>query len=326
MQYITIYAPLVIIRIEKTNLWYLIDNKSQSSENILLFSLPTNCHNLMHNQHRLLRLLQLIATLREQHPKSIQQLRDLLETTERSVYRYLDLLREAGFELEKDFEGRYFIFGGQSVQPEGFTPEEARFIKGLVLGAGKRNTLKDAILKKIYLNSEAKIQTQHIQYAHLGKIIRHLQDAMDRKLQVTLVKYQSAHSQSISDRNIEPIHFTDNYQSVFGYETRTGENKLFNIERISAVRILDKSMRYTDRHTKIKIDAFGFADKGKRYPVKLKLNLRASLIMREEYPATVPYMQTSKDKQHYILGMEVFDLRPVQRFVSGLPGDAEFIT
>ena len=279
----------------------------------------------MHNQHRLLRLLQLIAALRENHPKSIRELRELLDTTERSVYRYLDLLREAGFELEKDALSRYYIFGGQSVAPEGFTEEEARFMKGLVLGAGRRNTLRDGILKKIYLNSEAKIQMQHIQYAHLGKIIRHLQDAMDRKLQVTLVKYQSAHSQSISDRNIEPIHFTDNYQSVYGYETRSGESKLFNIERISAVRILDRPMRYIDRHARIKIDAFGFADKGNRFSVKVKMNLRASLIMREEYPGTAPHIKPIDKSEHFVLSMEVYDLRPLQRFVSGLPGDTEFV-
>jgi predicted DNA-binding transcriptional regulator YafY len=63
----------------------------------------------MLNQHKILRVLQLIAYLQESQHKSIQQLSSFLETTERTVYRYLDLLRECGFNLHKDAGQRYFI-------------------------------------------------------------------------------------------------------------------------------------------------------------------------------------------------------------------------
>ena len=63
----------------------------------------------MLNQHKILRVLQLITYLQEAPHKSVQQLASFLDTTERTVYRYLDLLRECGFNLHKDAGQRFFI-------------------------------------------------------------------------------------------------------------------------------------------------------------------------------------------------------------------------
>ena len=56
----------------------------------------------MLNQRKILRVLQLIATLEVQPSKSIQHLAKLLETTDRTVYRYLDLIRACSFDLQRD--------------------------------------------------------------------------------------------------------------------------------------------------------------------------------------------------------------------------------
>jgi len=280
----------------------------------------------MYNQHRLLRLLQLIASLRKAHPKTISQLQKLLVTTERSVYRYFDLLREAGFELIKTQDQQFYIESDISALQEGFTNEEADFLKKLLLSTGKNHKLRDAVLKKIYLNSELQIQGEHIARAHLSKIIQDLSLAMEMKKRVILQKYQSAHSQKISDRAVEPIHFTVNYQSVYAYEIKSGKNKLFNIERIGSVKIMDTGFKYFHLHKIITTDIFGFAEQGEIYRVKLKLNLRACLLIQEEYPLCRPFICPDKKGHAYLLEMYVYDMRPVERFVAGLPGDVKLLS
>ena len=54
-------------------------------------------------QAKLLRLFQIIAVLKSGH-WTIKQLADRFDTSERTIYRYLNLLEEVDFLIEKDFE------------------------------------------------------------------------------------------------------------------------------------------------------------------------------------------------------------------------------
>ena len=56
-------------------------------------------------QAKLLRLFQIIAVLKSGH-WTIKQLADRFDTSERTIYRYLNLLEEVDFLIEKDFENR----------------------------------------------------------------------------------------------------------------------------------------------------------------------------------------------------------------------------
>ncbi len=66
----------------------------------------------------------------------------LLDTTERTVYRYFDLIRECCFDLQRDEFNRFFI-GDERSNGVRFTDEEATFLKELVLTDGKNNKLKE---------------------------------------------------------------------------------------------------------------------------------------------------------------------------------------
>ena len=63
----------------------------------------------MLNQHKILRVLQLISLLKKEPSKSIKFLAGIVESTDRTVYRYLDLIKELGFDLQRDSFNRYFI-------------------------------------------------------------------------------------------------------------------------------------------------------------------------------------------------------------------------
>ncbi|MCF8444452.1 MAG: HTH domain-containing protein, partial [Crocinitomicaceae bacterium] len=78
----------------------------------------------MLNQHKILRVLQLISYLEQSPSKTILHLAELLDSTERTVYRYFDLIRECGFDLKRDGHNRYFIVDERSNGIR-FTDEEA---------------------------------------------------------------------------------------------------------------------------------------------------------------------------------------------------------
>ena len=64
----------------------------------------------MLNQHKILRVLQLIALLKKSPAKSIKNLASILSNTDRTIYRYLDLIKDLGFDLQRDAYNKYFIF------------------------------------------------------------------------------------------------------------------------------------------------------------------------------------------------------------------------
>ena len=265
----------------------------------------------MLNQHKILRVLQLITYLQETPHKSIEQLSNFLETTERTVYRYLDLLRECGFDLHKDANQRFYI---EKEEGDGvhFTNEEAQFLKQLVLATGSKSKLKDAVLSKIYTGSELSMVASHLINAKNGKIVERLTRAMLNKEQVLLKKYQSINTETISDRVVEPFGFTENYQTVMAYEPASDKNKTYNIDRIGSVEYLNQKFQHESKHEQQVMDVFGFAYNGQKYPVKLEMSMKEFLLLKAQYPLIAPFVKYESGKDKYVLEVEVNDLRVLE--------------
>jgi predicted DNA-binding transcriptional regulator YafY len=274
----------------------------------------------MHNQHKILRVLQLIALLKAKPAKSLRNLGEVLESSERTVYRYLDLLEAVGFQISRDTSNRVFIDdGGQKNDGLFFTTEEARFLHDLALTVGRNHKLRDSILRKLEVNSEARVAGTQLLQARLGLIVQKIADAIRERKQIVLKQYHSANSNDISDRHVEPVRFTDNFEHLVAYEVSTGKNKHFHIERIQDVTIKRSGFRHANRHKFTPTDIFGFADQGEQFKVDLTLSLRACMILREEYPLSTPHIK--KEKHLYRLNVVVHDLKPVTRFVIGFFGE-----
>lgn len=265
----------------------------------------------MLNQHKILRVLQLINFLQGSPSKSIQQLSIYLDTTERTVYRYLDLLKECGFNVSKDANNRYHIENDMTDTVR-FSNEEALFLKRLVLSTGKQSKLKDSVLSKIYLKSDLPLVSSHLLMAKNGKTVERLTKAMMNKEQVLLKKYQSINSESITDRIVEPFGFTENYQTVMAYEPATQKNKTYNIDRIGSVEPLGISFQYESQHEQQVPDVFGFAFSGKKHQLNLHLTLKEFLLLNDRYPLIAPFTKYLPKIDRYILDVEVNDLRPVE--------------
>ena len=278
----------------------------------------------MYNQNKILRVLQLISLLKKEPAKSIRFLSGILDSTERTVYRYLDLVKELGFELQKDQNNKFLIIGNDNYETVSFSNEEASLLRDLVLSTGKESKLKDSLLQKIYLQSELAIQGNHILKAQLGKMVTIINTAIRENKRVILKSYYSINSQKISDRLIEPISLTDNYNSICGFEVETKTNKYYNLERITEVILLNEHQEFQNLHQLDEMDAFGFSKlNGELFQVELTLTLKAYILLKEEYPKIEKFITKDKGSDTYYLMIEVNNPKPITRFILGLKDDIE---
>jgi proteasome accessory factor C len=266
-------------------------------------------------QAKLLRLFQIIAVLKGGH-WTIHQLAERFDTSERTIYRYINLLEEVDFLIEKDFENRYFIITSDDDPSQAqFSVEETRLMKKLIQSGTHDNPLKNLLLKKLSLNSELDSMPRLFLKARLGKFVDELAEAVKEKSQVVLKNYHSAHSNEIRDRLVEPIHFGDNYQSIMALDTTDKVCKQFKLDRIGEVIKLNKSFAFESLHQKNQTDIFGFTGDASTW-ITLELSLRAYLLLREEYPLSVPFLTKLED--HYLFHGPVANFDGVGRFTLGL--------
>jgi predicted DNA-binding transcriptional regulator YafY len=280
----------------------------------------------MHNQHKILRVLQLITLLRKAPPKSIRFLAGVLESTDRTVYRYLDLVKELGFELHKDHNNKFQIVGGDEFRQISFSNEEVLLLRDLVMTTGKDNNLRDSLLQKIYLQSELAIQGNQILKANLGKMVEKINSSISENKRILLKGYHSLNTQKISDRIIEPITLTDNYNSVCGFEIETQLNKYYNLERITEVIQLEDEQQFHQFHQLDEMDVFGFSEKnGQKFRVELLVSLRAYILLKEQYPKIDSFITKEINTKKYRVKIDVNNPKPITRFILGLKEDIEVI-
>lgn len=280
----------------------------------------------MHNQHKLLRLLRLISMLRAKPPRSIPQLSGILGCTERTAYRYLSLLDAAGFHVEKTDQGRFYLYSGDDNSAQiHFSPEEVSLMKTLLLTVGRNHRLKDSMLRKLYIHSEAEVSAGQLLKAHLGKMVETIQTAIQTRRQLLIRNYQSLHTNKVSDRIVEPVRFTDDYRNLAAFEIESGKNKFFNIERIASVELRKTPFRNAEKHRYKIPDVFGFQQTATSFEVELLLPLRAAVLLREEYPMTAACLQPAPGKNRFRFKAVVYDFKPVIRFVLGFLEEIEIV-
>jgi proteasome accessory factor C len=271
----------------------------------------------MFNQNRIFRLFQLINYLKARPPKSIRSIETFLDTSKRTVYRYLDLLNDLGFNIEKDSNNKLFIATSSDNDLIPFTPQEADYLKKLILSSGKKNPLAQSVLQKVQQSSEIQLGTESLFKVNLAKIVEQITIAIVERKQLLIKGYNSANSQSVSDRLVEPTCFTDNYNAISAFEVETKTNKYFNIERITSAEVLETPMMYEEKHEFYKPDIFGFQGKSMDKEIELEMSMRAYLLLKEEYPMSAPYIKQLPDIGKYYFKAQVQCYKAPGRFVMG---------
>ena len=269
---------------------------------------------------RIVRLLKLMELLSSNVDYTIQELMDRLETSRRSVFRYIDSLKVAGFTMKKKGTSVHKLLTNSCHKIElsqliHLSDEEAYLLHNLIGALTSDCQVAINLEKKLTALFDATSVTEIIGNKVAGENIMRLRQAIDEKKQVTLIGYESGNTMSISDRLVEPIKFSTNYTDVYAYEVATGITKVFKISRISQVEVSLTDWQHEHQHGKIETDCFRMSG-NEDIPVTLKMTLKAKNLLIEEYPLSSKYI--SFDGEHWWFKGNVKELAGVGRFTLGL--------
>ena len=258
---------------------------------------------------------------------TIPELMERLETSRRSIFRYLESFKVAGFTMKKKGTNVHKLLTNNCHKIDlsqliHLSDEEAYLLHNLMGALSSDCQVIINLEHKLASLFDATSVTEIIGNKVTGENIMRLRQAIDEKKQVTLIRYESGNTMSISDRLVEPIKFSSNYRDVYAYEVSTGITKVFKISRISQVEVSLADWKNEDKHEKIETDCFRMAGK-EDIPVTLKMTLKAKNLLIEEYPLASKYV--SYDGQSWWFKGNVKDLAGVGRFVIGLADQMDII-
>ena len=281
------------------------------------------------DQPKIERVLRLMMLLTANNRYTIDDLSEKLETSPRTIYRYIDTFKDAGFFVTKsgpyfklDKKSRYFKDISQLIH---FTEEEAYILNSAIESIDPTNVIKQNLKAKLASVYDYKMLAECVVKGENARNVNSIIEAIEEKKQIVLHDYTSAHSKNVSDRLVEPLSFTTNYIQVWAYEVSTGMNKLFKLSRIGSVEVLDSDWKYESEHKEGLMDLFRI-NSFEQIPIKLKLGLRAASLLIEEYPLAEKYLApVADDKSAFILHTNVCGYEGVGRFVLGLLDDIEIL-
>jgi predicted DNA-binding transcriptional regulator YafY len=279
------------------------------------------------DQPKIERLLRLMKMLTTNTTYTVDDLAERLSMSRRTIYRYIDTFREAGFVIKKsgdhirlDKESPHFKDISQLVH---FTEEEAVILKRAIESIDDTNLLKQNLKRKLYSVYDNKILADTIVRGSNTDNVHSLIEAIEEQKQVKLCSYRSAHAGAVRNRVVEPFAFTTNYIQIWCYDTEDNTCKLFKLSRIGSVEILDIGWQHKESHIKGVIDIFRM-NGTEEHHIKIELGIMARNLLIEEYPLAEKYLMPTNNGK-WLLDTTVANYAGVARFVVGLMDDIQII-
>ena len=279
------------------------------------------------DQTKIVKLLRLMKLLTGNVSRTIDQLAAEMGIAPRTVYRYIDDIREAGFVVNKLY-GNVFAMGKLARGLSDFnkliyfTEEEAYITAKLIEGIDNNNVLKRDLQRKLASVYDSTSIANYIDNNANAANVEALADAIKRKKQVVLKQYESAHSNEARDRLVEPIEFTTNMIDIWAYDVDKGENRMFKVMRIHDVDVTDTDWAFEVDHKVPKPDIFRMTGPLEERVV-LQLETRAKSLLLEEYPLAEKDLKREGGK--WLLKTTLHSLEGAGRFVIGLAADIRII-
>ena len=273
------------------------------------------------------KLLRLMKLLTGNVSRTIDSLAKELGITPRTVYRYIDTIREAGFVVNKLY-GNVYAMGKVARGLSDFnkliyfTEEEAYITARLIEGIDNNNVLKRDLQRKLACVYDSTSIANYIGNAANADNVEALVDAIKHKKQVVLKQYESAHSNEAKDRLVEPIEFTANMIDIWAYDVENSEPRMFKVTRIHSVEETDTPWEFQSKHKVPKPDVFRMTGK-LNDKIVLQLNTRAKSLLLEEYPLAEKDLKRRDNK--WFLETIIHSLEGIGRFVIGLAADIKII-
>lgn len=259
---------------------------------------------------------------------TVEELAEKLETSYRSIYRYIDTFKELGFAVEKVRGNVYRIVKMPSSFKDlsrlvYFSDEEAKILCNLIENLDSTHALKASLYRKLAAIYDLTSINEFKGSKSNAGCIQAIGNAMEEKKKVVLKNYASSNSGEVRDRVVEPFAFTNNHIDIWAYDTEKKENRIFKIPRIEWVDILSEDWEYEAEHHRKNLDDFRMSYDGEGVPVKLEMSLRAKNLLVEEFPLAEARVRKEGDK--WIYEGHAGHMEGVGRFCIGLAGDVKVV-
>ena len=276
---------------------------------------------------RLGRQLHLILLLAKNTRLSVEDLSMQTGLGKRTIYRYLDLLRDLGFIVVKEGT-RYHLspkspFFRNLVSGMEFSEDEVLTLSQVLNSVYTSSPQVRHLREKLSMLYDPKVLARHGVDNHVARNIGLLFEAIREERVVILKKYSSPSTGTVSDRVVEPYLFLSENSEVRCYELASGMNKTFKVGRAADVLTLDLLWSNKDKHAPFFTDLFHFSG-DRRFKVSLLLGSLATSVLLEEAPDAERQLRLLDDGRHR-LDTEVCSFKGIGRFVMGLSDDIEIV-
>ena len=273
------------------------------------------------DQPKIERLLRLMQYLSGNAYYTLDELAEKLEVSRRTLFRYIDTFRNAGFVVQKINDGVYRMANMRNTDADlskivYFSEEEAFVVNGLIDALDDTNAMKNELKLKLSAVYEATNIRKYTINKGASITIGNLSAAINKRKTVVLHHYSSSRSNTVKDYQVEPFGFTTNYLDVWAFDVNDRLNKTFKVARIGEVEILEKDWANESVHQEEPTDSFR-SHSSQAFHVKLRLTQVAKNRLVEEYPLTA--RELSKDSDAWYFEGDVRSMEGVGRFVLGLP-------
>jgi len=273
------------------------------------------------------RQLRLMILLTQNREYTLDEICDRLEISRRNLYYYIEGFKENGFIVEKkgqvyrlDKDSPFFKNITELVH---FTEDEAVILRQVLSSASNTSVqirnLKNKLDKLYDFDILSNVDVNKQTAKNIGAIY----DAIKEHRQVKICNYSSPHSDTTSDRIVEPFLFLNGNEDVRCYELKSGMNKSFKVSRMGDVQLLDLLWSNESKHKQVYTDLFQFSGE-ERFPVKLRLGRLSYNILKEEYPKSEKYISQESD-EYWVFSTDVCSYKGVGRFVLGLFEDIKVL-
>ena len=280
------------------------------------------------DQPKLERMLRLMKYLSGNVNYTIGELSRKLEMSPRTVYRYLDTFKSAGFAVTKLYGDVYKLaeMPKETVELEKliyFSEEEAYLVNSLIDQLVPTNSLKANLKEKLSAIYRSTSIAEYVGTKSNAAHVEALGKAAQQKLKARLKDYESGNSHTIRDRLVEPFGFTSDYADVWAFDLEDRRNKTFKISRIGGeVEILDEIWTEEKMHRRSGMDVFRMSCDNPIHIV-LRMSLMAKNLIEEEYPLSARYIR--RDGDSWLLETDIYQLQGAVRFVAGLMSEIEIL-
>ena len=274
------------------------------------------------DQPKVERMLRLMQYLTGNVNYTLDEICEKLDLSRRTLFRYLDTFKSAGFAVQRIGEGRYRLATLRRTDVDlskivYFTEEEAYVVNRLIDSLDNTNAMKQGLRRKLAAVYDATSIDDFVDNKENSASIGALAEAIREGKKVILRGYSSSHTNATKDYTVEPFKFNTNYIDIWAFDTSDRLNKRFKVARIGSVEILDSPWEHEGQHKEEPMDSFRIHG-GSPVHVKLRLHLIAKNLLLEEYPLTEKEVYQDADGVWYYEG-DVFGMDGVGRFVLGLP-------